>query len=176
MLRVAFVGAVVMAAAIGAVPTASADSGCPEGTYEAASGDCVPGPDGSTSNVTAICKDGSDSHSQSRSGTCSRHGGVSQWCPCAGLASAPAPSSNAMGGPDAQFLGHLTDPGQDNPWVVWDPQLLIAQGHQVCQLETAGADGLTVREQIAAAGYGFDAANYLASDAEVVYCPWNLPS
>jgi Protein of unknown function (DUF732) len=78
--------------------------------------------------------------------------------------------------PDSRFLRHLTDPDQDNPWMVWNPQLLIAQGQQACQLETAGADGLTVRKQLAAAGYGFDAANHLVSAAEVVYCPWNLHS
>lgn len=31
------------------------------------------------SNATALCKDGTYSMSQHRSGTCSRHGGVSQW-------------------------------------------------------------------------------------------------
>jgi len=30
-------------------------------------------------NVTAICKDGTYSYSQNRSGTCSHHGGVKQW-------------------------------------------------------------------------------------------------
>lgn len=54
--------------------------------YIAASGDCVESPDSNTNNVTAVCSDGSDSHSESRSGTCSRHGGVSQWCPCGGAA------------------------------------------------------------------------------------------
>jgi serine/threonine-protein kinase len=29
--------------------------------------------------VTAICKDGTYSYSAHRSGTCSHHGGVSQW-------------------------------------------------------------------------------------------------
>ena len=100
-----------MAAAMGAVPIASADSGvrqagvatspplflgCPEGFYEAASGDCVPGPDSSTSSVTAICEDGTNSHSQTRSGTCSGHGGVAQWCPCAGLALAPSPRTRSL--------------------------------------------------------------------------------
>jgi uncharacterized protein DUF3761/uncharacterized protein DUF732 len=174
MLRVTLVGAVLMAAAIGAVPAASADSGCPEGTYEAASGDCVPGPDGSTSDVTAICEDGSYSHSQTRSGTCSGHGGVARWCPCAGLAPAAGyqPSPDAMNA-DARFLRLLTD-NPDDPWVVWDPQLLITQGGQVCQMESSGMDGVTVRDQLAAAGYGWDAANHLASTAEVAYCPWNL--
>jgi hypothetical protein len=32
--------------------------------------------------ATAICRDGTYSYSKSRSGTCSGHGGVGQWCPC----------------------------------------------------------------------------------------------
>ena len=32
-----------------------------------------------TRGATAICKDGTSSYSASRSGTCSHHGGVSQW-------------------------------------------------------------------------------------------------
>ena len=36
-----------------------------------------------TDDPSAICRDGSYSYSKSRSGTCSGHGGVSQWCPCA---------------------------------------------------------------------------------------------
>jgi hypothetical protein len=33
-------------------------------------------------DATAQCCDGSWSHSQHRSGTCSHHDGVCQWCPC----------------------------------------------------------------------------------------------
>jgi hypothetical protein len=36
-----------------------------------------------TDDPSAICRDGSYSYSKTRSGTCSGHGGVSQWCPCA---------------------------------------------------------------------------------------------
>ena len=32
--------------------------------------------------TTAQCSDGTPSFSQHRSGTCSHHGGVKQWCPC----------------------------------------------------------------------------------------------
>ena len=35
-----------------------------------------------TPGATAQCCDGAWSHSQHRSGTCSHHGGVCQWCPC----------------------------------------------------------------------------------------------
>ena len=37
----------------------------------------IPSPD-----LTALCSDGTGSYSQHRSGTCSHHGGVAQWCPC----------------------------------------------------------------------------------------------
>ncbi|WP_231964587.1 MULTISPECIES: DUF3761 domain-containing protein [unclassified Mycobacterium] len=30
----------------------------------------------------ARCRDGTYSHSQTHSGTCSGHHGVAQWCPC----------------------------------------------------------------------------------------------
>jgi hypothetical protein len=123
VLRAVFVG-VVVAAAIGAVPTAAAEPPivagaggiatspgpfleCPAGTYQGSSGDCVESPDSSTSNATAICRDGSDSHSEHRAGTCSGHGGVSQWCPCGGLASG---QSNAAAAPrtgaDSVFVSY----------------------------------------------------------------------
>lgn len=63
---------------------------CPSGTYEAASGDCVPSPaygPSAPAGATARCGDGTYSFSQSRSGTCSHHGGVAQW-----LSPSPRPS------------------------------------------------------------------------------------
>jgi hypothetical protein len=68
---------------VGAVPTARADECGPGYYWSSAHQSCVESPDSSNSGVTAICGDGSDSHSLSHSGTCSRHGGVAQWCPCA---------------------------------------------------------------------------------------------
>ncbi|MFV1504151.1 DUF3761 domain-containing protein [Mycobacterium kansasii] len=62
--------------------TLSAAGMCPPGSYQNSSGACVPRPDSSNDDVTAICRDGSHSHSQHRNGTCSGHGGVGQWCPC----------------------------------------------------------------------------------------------
>jgi hypothetical protein len=41
------------------------------------------------SGPTAICNDGTYSYSQTRSGTCSHHGGVRQWCPCSFTAKRP---------------------------------------------------------------------------------------
>jgi hypothetical protein len=77
---------------VAAAPTAAA---CPAGSYQASSGDCVEDPDQNTNNDTAICRDGSDSHSEHHSGTCSGHGGVAQWCPCGGTAPASASSSDS---------------------------------------------------------------------------------
>lgn len=51
---------------------------CPPGTYKNSAGNCVEDPDGNK-HGTAICRDGTESHSQHRSDTCSGHGGVSQW-------------------------------------------------------------------------------------------------
>ncbi|MBY0387550.1 MAG: DUF3761 domain-containing protein [Mycobacterium pseudokansasii] len=65
--------------------TASAGWMCPPDSYQNSSGVCVPRPDSSNGDVTAICRDGSHSHSQHRNGTCSGHGGVGQWCPCSFL-------------------------------------------------------------------------------------------
>lgn len=54
-------------------------SQCPPGYYPNSYGNCVERPDQNPGNPTALCCDGSESHSQHRSGTCSGHGGVCQW-------------------------------------------------------------------------------------------------
>lgn len=54
----------------------------PCGTYVNSVGQTVPSPceyDSAPAGATAICGDGTYSFSQSRRGTCSHHGGVSQW-------------------------------------------------------------------------------------------------
>ncbi len=68
-----------------AVPIANA---CPGGDYLNVNGVCVQDPTPPTTTagtippgVTAICRDGSYSHSTNHSGTCSHHGGVAQWGP-----------------------------------------------------------------------------------------------
>lgn len=38
---------------------------------------------------SAICRDDTYSYSKSRSGTCSGHGGVSEWCPCKRFQTSP---------------------------------------------------------------------------------------
>ncbi|WP_321182457.1 DUF3761 domain-containing protein [Mycobacterium innocens] len=87
MFRSLAVLVAVMAGTAGAgvvaqASTAAAAGMCPPGSYQNSSGVCVPRPDNSNDGVTAICRDGSHSHSQHRNGTCSGHGGVGQWCPC----------------------------------------------------------------------------------------------
>jgi hypothetical protein len=56
---------------------------CPNGTYVNTAGNTVCSPfqsaSGPPAGATAQCRDGSYSFSQSRSGTCSSHGGVAQW-------------------------------------------------------------------------------------------------
>lgn len=53
---------------------------CPNGTYVNSADNTVCRPSATnTGGATAICKDGTYSYSQSRSGTCSHHGGVSRW-------------------------------------------------------------------------------------------------
>jgi hypothetical protein len=90
---------------------------CPAGTYQAASGDCVERPDSSPSNATAICRDGTDSHSEHRSGTCSGHGGVSQWCPC-GSASASSAGLMPQASSEDTFMALAANPNTgDVTWV-----------------------------------------------------------
>lgn len=64
-------------------PKPAASSSCNESThYINSKGNCVlrPMPAASApSGASAKCKDGTYSFSQSRSGTCSKHGGVAQW-------------------------------------------------------------------------------------------------
>lgn len=65
-----------------APPPAPAQSTCTNGTYVNSAGNTVCRPevsDSAPSGATAKCGDGTYSFSQSRSGTCSRHGGVAAW-------------------------------------------------------------------------------------------------
>jgi len=61
---------------------APARPSCPNGTYVNTYGNTVCSPYASSSapaGATAECRDGTYSFSQSRSGTCSHHGGVANW-------------------------------------------------------------------------------------------------
>ncbi|MEU4246477.1 DUF3761 domain-containing protein [Amycolatopsis sp. NPDC026612] len=58
---------------------APAPTECGADYYRNSDGNCVHRPSDNPSGATAICKDGSYSYSQHRSGTCSGHGGVRTW-------------------------------------------------------------------------------------------------
>ena len=87
-VRAGFCALVVAGSIFGAVHTVSVSSmvtACGAGAYENSDGMCIPDPEqvapGSAvpSDATAICRDGDYSFSTHHSGTCSGHGGVSQW-------------------------------------------------------------------------------------------------
>jgi hypothetical protein len=69
MIRTIFAATAIAATTFGAPSPAAAQPAAPTPTSPA-------------SEPTAICNDGTPSYSQHRSGTCSHHGGVKQWCPC----------------------------------------------------------------------------------------------
>ena len=66
------------AAAPAAAPPVAAPS-APAPTARAAAPTAAAPTGAAPANATALCKDGTYSMSQHRSGTCSRHGGVAQW-------------------------------------------------------------------------------------------------
>jgi phage/plasmid primase-like uncharacterized protein len=56
--------------------------GCTNGTYTNSAGNTVCSPESvptAPAGATAKCEDGTYSFSESRSGTCSHHGGVAEW-------------------------------------------------------------------------------------------------
>ena len=61
---------------------AEQEAECPNGSYENSAGNIVCKPHGGATQpagATARCEDGTYSFSESRSGTCSHHGGVAAW-------------------------------------------------------------------------------------------------
>jgi Protein of unknown function (DUF3761) len=61
---------------------AETTSGCTNGTYTNSAGNTVCSPESvptAPAGATAKCEDGTYSFSESRSGTCSHHGGVAEW-------------------------------------------------------------------------------------------------
>ena len=71
-----------LAIALGAAGSASAHHTatlCSRGYYKNVSGHCVQSPSSSSVGATARCRDGTFSHSEHASGTCSHHGGAAVW-------------------------------------------------------------------------------------------------
>jgi hypothetical protein len=93
--RAVFTAVAIATAAIGLASPAAATSSitssggaatppfpeCPAGQDPESPG-CVEKPDPNSVGAMAQCRDGTYSHSQNHSGTCSGHHGVAQWCPC----------------------------------------------------------------------------------------------
>jgi hypothetical protein len=133
---------------VAAAPTAAA---CPAGSYQASSGDCVEDPDQNTNNDTAICRDGSDSHSEHRSGTCSGHGGVAQWCPCGGTAApaaevGPPPDTASMMNAVPSVPNYLDDLAKANI-TPSSPEGAVADGQEVCSAIRNGSDFADVQQE-----------------------------
>ena len=91
-----FIAAIAAATAFGVAPSAAQETTiaslelvtvtvpfpeCPPG-QDLESPGCVEKPDPNSTGASAQCRDGTYSHSMTRSGTCSGHHGVAQWCPC----------------------------------------------------------------------------------------------
>jgi hypothetical protein len=98
LFRAVLIAAAIATAAIGSASPAAAESSitssggiatsplpfpeCPAGQDQESPG-CVEKPDPNSLGAMARCRDGTYSHSETHSGTCSGHHGVAQWCPCA---------------------------------------------------------------------------------------------
>lgn len=145
LVRAALIGVAIAMAAIDPVSSANpvTFSGTPDrvvtarlpfpqspGDYRSKrTGECVEGVDDNPAGATAECGDGLYSHSVTRSGTCSRHEGVAEWCPCGSpppptLAGAAAPADT-----DTYFLGLVSQiPGM----IIRDPALMTATARALC--------------------------------------------
>ena len=66
---------------VGVQPTREPEPECLPGYYRASNGDCVERPDQNREGATALCNDGTWSHSEHpyAPGTCSYHGGLRQY-------------------------------------------------------------------------------------------------
>jgi uncharacterized protein DUF3761 len=98
-----------VAAAAAANPAAASD-----GSYTNSSGNQVERPDSNPVGATAICNDGTYSHSQNRSGTCSGHGGVAQF-----LTGGTTTTSQASSSSGDQFNGQYWDDGHGHHKYGW---------------------------------------------------------
>lgn len=93
-------------------------------------GECVEGVDANPVGATAECGDGLYSHSVTRSGTCSHHEGVAEWCPCGSSSNPTVAGANAReANADQYFLSLVSRiPGM----TVIDPASLTSSGRQIC--------------------------------------------
>lgn len=134
-------------------------------------GECVEGVDDNPVGASAECGDGLYSHSVTRSGTCSHHGGVEEWCPCGSQPSAVASVAAPQADADEYFLGLLS---QIPNLIIRDPEVMTSSGRQVCMHLQNGDE--TRDEAIAATirntpNGTLDAATSMVDAAVSAYCP-----
>nr|WP_232003756.1 DUF3761 domain-containing protein [Mycobacterium sp. 1465703.0] len=92
-------------------------------------GECVEGVDDNPVGATAECGDGLYSHSVTRSGTCSHHDGVAEWCPCDSSHSTLAGAAAQPADADTYFLGLVSQiPGM----IIRDPVLMTGTARELC--------------------------------------------
>src|SRR5206468_10918902 len=83
-----------------AVAPPAAQPACAADEYRNVDGNCVHRPQSAPAapaGATALCKDGTYSFSQHRSGTCSHHGGVARWLTGGGGGTSSKPKSVNVG-------------------------------------------------------------------------------
>lgn len=155
-------------------PMARADE-CGPGEYpSSAHQTCVESPDSSNSGATAICGDGSDSHSLSHSGTCSHHGGVQQWCPCGAAPNSASvgPSATATD-PDSVYMNYTNAHG--TPLLIDTPDIRQAMHSfgmtKICNPLDGGATAAQVAQPLLDQGDTRSAAQTDMTGAVVAYCP-----
>ena len=76
---------------------------------------------------------------------------------------------------DQEFYRLLTEPDQTHPMQIWNFPAVRSQGIEACRLEDAGESPYEATKSLEQPNgpYTWDAANNVASSAEVVYCPWH---
>jgi hypothetical protein len=190
LFRAALVGAAIVMAAIGspssinAVPalTRPADGvvtapltfpESPPCDYRSKrTGECVEGVDDNPVGATAECGDGLYSHSVTRSGTCSHHDGVAEWCPCGSPSNSTIAGANApQAAADQHFLSLLSQiPGV----TVIDPGAVTASARELCaDLENGDEtkeDAITKTMRNTPNGT-FGGATAMVNAAITAYCP-----
>jgi hypothetical protein len=186
MVRGLLIALIVLATPLGTTSTAAAYPSPIAGTggisaspdcYTATSGDCVESPDQNSSDATAMCRDGSYSHSETHSGTCSGHHGVSQWCPCGGDSAAPAaevgppPDTASMMNGVPSVPNYHDDLAKANI-TPSSPDGAVADGQQVCSAIRSGSGFADVeQEAINATTLDVSHAAHVIIAASLFLCP-----